>query len=418
MHTYNKTTKVRYDNNHVRLNNGEYQRADGRYCYRWTASDGKRRSIYASTLNQLRFKESQIETDRKEGIREDQSCTTVNDVYELWKQTKRGLRDRTFKSYIYMYELYIMPGFGKKRIQQVLKSDVKILYNSLVEGRRLSLATLDNIHTVLHQVFQLAVDDYIIRGNPTDRMLTELKRAYGRSEQRKALTVDEEKLLFKTIYNDARYLPWYPMLYIMANTGMRVGELTGLRWTDVNFIKKEISVNHNLCYYNHRDERGCYYSITKPKTKAGIRTIPMTPSVVKAFQMQMEYNQLTGLKCLDHIDGYDDFIFFNRFGHVHSPHSINSAIHRMVKNINLEILDKHDPDDDVLLLPDFSCHILRHTFATRLCEQGVNIKAIQSIMGQSDIHTTMDIYINVTNDFKRTELERFDALLNKDSRTG
>ncbi|MCR5593358.1 MAG: site-specific integrase [Saccharofermentans sp.] len=410
MKSNRKYSNTRYDSNHVRLNTGESEMANGKYCYRWTGIDGKRHAIYGATLNQLRFKETTISKNREDGIREDQSNTTINDVYDLWKQTKRGIRDHTFKSYMYFYDFFIKPGFGRKRIQVVKRSDVKMLYNSLIENRGLSLATLDNIHTVLHQVFQLAVDDYIIRSNPSDRMLTELKRSYGKSSQRRALSLDEERLFFNTILHDARYRQWYPMLYIMANTGMRIGEITGLRWCDVNFIKKEISVNHNLVYYNHRNERGCYYSINRTKTESGNRTIPMTDSVIKAFQMQMEYNKWSGIKCTDHIDGYDDFIFYGRFGGVYNQSTVNSAIHRIVKNINSDILEKHGLDSDVLTIPDFSCHILRHTFATRLCERGINIKVIQNLLGHADFETTMNIYVSVTNTLKHDEMAKFEKL--------
>ena len=78
----------------------------------------------------------------------------------------------------------------------------------------------------------------------------------------------------------------YPVFYIMANTGMRVGEITGLRWCDVDMENGIISVNHTLVYYNHRDEKGCYFSINTPKTKAGIREIPMTEGVKQAFLME------------------------------------------------------------------------------------------------------------------------------------
>ena len=418
MYSSKRTVKVRYDRNHVRLNKGESVRADGRYCYRWTSGDGKRQTVYANTLNELRFKEQGIAKDREDGIKEDQTNTTVNDVFELWKQTKRGIRDQTFKSYIYMYELFVKPNFGRKRIQQVKRTDVKMLYNGLVESRGLSIATLDNVHTVLHQVLQLAADDYIIRNNPSDRMLTELKRSYGRSEPRKALTAAQEQLLFKSMLKDPKYRPWYPLIYIMANTGMRVGEITGLRWCDVNFMTSEISVNHNLIYYRHRKGRDCYYAINSPKTKAGIRTIPMTESVKKAFRMQMEYMKEAGIKSIDHIDGYDDFIFVGRYGHVRNQSTINSAIHRMVKNINLDILEKNGLDSDPVLIPDFTCHILRHTFATRLCERGVNIKVIQDVMGHADFQTTMNIYVNVTNEVKKQELDKFESFISDDVKVG
>ena len=166
MASIKKTVKVRYDKNHVRLNKGEYQRADGRYCYRWTDLCKNRRAIYARTLDELRRLEKQIQRDRDDGIREDMSYATVNQIFELWKETKRGLRDRTKTSYIYFYDLFVRPNFGQKRIQSVKRSDVRAFYNNLIETRGIKVATLDNIHTVLHQVFQLAVDDDIIRKNP------------------------------------------------------------------------------------------------------------------------------------------------------------------------------------------------------------------------------------------------------------
>ncbi len=406
-----KLVKVRYDDNHVRLNKGESMRKGGGYCYRWSTPDKKRHSVYASTLESLRWKESQIEEDRSLGLREDQSTTTINEVFELWKATKRGIRDRTRTNYIYFYELFVMPIFGTKRIQKVKRTDVKAFYNSLVEERGLKLSTLDNVHTVLHQVFQLAVDDYIIRSNPSDRILTEIKRAVGPdTEPRKALTLEQETLFFKNVYSRPDFQKWFPILYIMANTGMRVGEITGLRWCDVDFEKNYISVNHTLVYYNHRDEEGCYYTIHSPKTKKSIRNIPLTPSVRAAFMMQKEYLKLAELECLDHICGYDDFIFVNRFGHVFNQSAINTAIQRMVKKINLEILDNIDEKDDPVLIPFFSCHVLRHTFATKMIYFGMNVKALQDILGHQEFSTTMDIYVDRSQTLMREELEKIEQL--------
>lgn len=95
-------------------------------------------------------------------------------MFDLWCQLKRGIKDSTFKNYIYMYELFVKPSFGKNRLVQVKKSDVRKFYNSLADGKVLKIATIDNVHNVLHQVFQVAVDDGMIRQNPTDNMLKEL----------------------------------------------------------------------------------------------------------------------------------------------------------------------------------------------------------------------------------------------------
>ena len=417
MSTVTRKVKVRYDKNHVRLNKGEIYRKDGRYAYGWFGPDKKRHYIYASTLDELRKLEDEIIQDEKDGIRGDVVNATVNDMFELWKETKRGLRDRTKTSYEYFYELFVKPTFGQKRIKQIKRSDVRLFYNHLVEGRGLKISTLDNVHTVLHQVFQIAVEDNIIRSNPTDLMLKDLKRAVGRdTEPRRALTQEEEELFFKEVLSRAEFRKWYPLLYIMANTGMRVGEITGLRWCDVDLEEDTISVNHTLVYYNHRDERGCYYNIHKPKTAAGYRTIPITPSVKEAFLMQKEHLKTADLKSVDHIDGYDDFIFVNRDGKVFNQGTVNSAIRRMVQTIDLELLENADGKDPEVIIPHFSCHVLRHTFATRLCEKAVNIKVIQAVLGHSDFQTTMNIYVDVTNRLKKDELDKFDEYINADKK--
>ena len=350
--------------------------------------------------------------NRHDGIKTDVKALSVNDVFDLWCNLKRGVKDSTMKNYIYMYEMFVRPTFGKKRLVTVKKSDVRGFYNRLADEKILKISTIDGIHNVLHQVFQVAVDDDYIRNNPTDNMLKELKQAHCMdSEKRKALTMEEEKIFLEYLMQKPKYRHWYPVFYIMANTGMRVGEITGLRWRDIDFDEGLISVNHTLVYYNHRDEHGCYYSINTPKTKAGERTIPMTDQVKNAFQMEREYQEEVGISSIDRIDGYDDFVFVNRFGMVQSQSTLNKAIKRIMRDCNGEILDNAVPGKEPTLLPDFSCHSLRHTFATRLCESGTNIKVIQDVLGHADVSTTMNIYVDVTNELKKNELKSFSAYM-------
>ena len=405
---------VRFDSNRVRLKTGETEKTTGGYEYRWTTRDGKRKSIYAPTLERLRELELELEIDKRDGIKADHKAMTVNDCFRLWKELKRGIKDSTFKNYIYMYEMFVMPTFGKKRVVQVQKSDVKRFYNSLVDNKVLSISTVDNIHNVLHQVFQVAVDDNYIRQNPTDRMLKELRLAHGHEiEKRKALTLAQQDLFLDFVKETPRYRHWYPIFYIMLNTGMRVGEITGLRWRDVDMENGVISVNHTLVYYNHQDDIGTYYSINTPKTEAGTREIPMVAGVKEAFEMEREYQRELAIKSVARIDGYDDFIFVNRNGQVQHQGTLNKALKRIMRDCNDQVLLATDLDKDPepVLLPNFSCHVMRHTFATRLCESGINIKVIQAVMGHVDISTTMDIYVDVVGDTKKRELANFDGYM-------
>ena len=400
-----KSNNRRRDKNRVILKTGEsYREKEDRYTYRWTDHRGKRHTIYAQTLDELRDKEAQISKDRYDGIKAEARYSTLNDVYEIWKKVKRGIRDHTFQNYTYMYTTFVYPSFGKNRLNRIKKSDVRKFYNYLFDERALSLATIDNIHTVVHQVFDLAVEDDYIRNNPSDQALKELRLSQGFTiEKKRALTRDEEKLLLDFLRKSRVYNHWYPVIAVMLGTGMRVGEVTGLRWCDVDFDKGVIDVNHSLIYYAHRivnegEKQGSYFAIGEPKTKAGCRKIPMFDSVKEALLMEKQYQDITGNHCKAVIDGYTDFIFVNRYGSVLHQGLINKALHRIIRDCNLHVIDKSKDSEPKVILPHFSCHSLRHTFATRLCEEEWDYKVIEEVMGHSDIRTTMDIYTDVTDD--------------------
>ena len=301
-----------------------------------------------------------------------------------------------------MYNMFVRKSFGKMRIATVKKSDVKRFYNTLADGQILKVSTIDTVHNILHQIFNLAVDDGYLRMNPTDNMLKELKQSHNFSvEKRKALTIDEQRLFIEFLQQNVRYHHWYPVFAIMLGTGMRVGEITGLRWCDIDLEEGMININHTLVYYNDGINKGCTFHINSPKTKAGERIIPMLDFVKEAFLIEQEYQKEAGLVCNAMIDCYTDFIFINRFGYVQHQGTLNKAIKRIIRDCNDEVLLEGNPN--AVLLPPFSCHSLRHTFTTRLCEAGINVKVIQDVLGHKDISTTMNIYADVTKDMKQKE---------------
>ena len=272
----------------------------------------------------------------------------------------------------------------------------------LVDERGLKLNTVDSIHTVLHQVLDMAVGDNYIRSNPSDNALKELKQVRNiGTDKRRALTVDQQKLFITFLKGSKVYGHWYPIFAVMLGTGMRVGEVTGLRWSDVDFEAEEVDVTHTLVYYNH-SENGCYFTVNTPKTEAGERNIPMLDFVKEAFEQERINQKFQGIKCEVTIDGYTDFIFLNRNGNVQHQGTLNKALRRIIRDCNEEVIAKDE--ENPVLLPRFSCHNLRHTFTTRLCESGMNIKAIQEILGHKDISTTMDIYAEATKDLKKREM--------------
>ena len=404
-----KKTNKRFDKKHRLLRKGEVQRADGYYIYRWTTRDGKRHSVTTRTLEELREKEEEIIRDKCDGIKADAKNVTVNDMYELWRTMKRGVKDNTFQNYCYMYTMFVQPEIGRFRIQTLKKSDIKRFYNMLVEERGLKISTVDNVHTVLHQVLTAAVEDGYMRMNVSDNVLKELKQALNiGAGRRRALTMPEQELFLEYLNSEKnRYFHWYPIFAVMIGTGMRVGEITGLRWCDIDLEEGIIEVNHTLVYYDHAKD-GCYFNVHTPKTEAGRRRIPMLDYVKEAFQMERRYQDFNDLKCKVTVDGYTDFIFINRFGSVQHQGTLNKALRRIIRDCNEDQLARGMKEP--VLLPKFSCHSLRHTFTTRLVEEGVNIKVVQDVLGHKDVATTLNIYTDVTKELKKKE---FDSLQKK-----
>ena len=405
----------RKDSHRIVLKKGEYQRTNGTYAYRWTDEKGKRHEVYARDLDDLRAKEKEIDADTNEGIKVEARYVIINEMYDLWVQLKRGIKDNTFENYKYMYNTFVRPSFGKKRIQTLKKSDVKIFYNYLADQRCLQASTIDSIHNVLHQVLDMAVDDKYIRSNPSDKALKELKQSHAfKTEKRRALTIAEQELFLNYLRNNETYSHWYPIFAVMLGTGMRVGEITGLRWCDIDLDNGVIDINHTLVYYCHRHEvelNGCYFNINTPKTKASNRKIPMIESVKEAFLMEKANQEKSGIKCSVVIDGYSDFIFVNRNGKTQHQGTLNKAIRRIIRDCNDEVL--LNDENATVLLPHFSCHSLRHTFSTRMCEAGINVKVIQDTLGHQDISTTMNIYTDATKEMKKQEFESLDNYLKK-----
>lgn len=283
----------------------------------------------------------------------------------------------------------------------------------LLESKKLSISTLENIHTLLHPTFTLAVRDDIIRKNPSDGVMADIKKKkFGKKAYvRHALTIEQQKAFLRFVQSNDVYRRWKNLFITLFGTGCRIGEIVGLRWDDCDFRKKCISINHSVTYYPR--ERGvyqCEYEVSLPKTEAGIRMIPMLPEVYEALMDELEFQKSTGMHNVKIIDGMSNFIFFNRFYSVHNPSGVNRAIRRISEDYNVEeVLKAKKEKREPIIIPRFSCHHIRHTFCTRLCENETNVKLIQEIMGHKDIQTTLDIYAEITESKK---IETFASLAN------
>lgn len=396
--------------NHVLRDGESWREKEHRYMYRWGESNGKRHCVYAKTLDALRKKEKEIIRNKVEEISTAGSSLRLDDVHDVWMKNKVGLKESTKVNYLYMYDHFIAPKIGRMKIKDIRKTTILGLYNDLTReddiGQTMAINTLEIIHNVLRQILQVAVDDDYIRKNPTEGVLREVKKANSYSRpKRKALTLKEQKQFVKFLKSDPRYYRWSILIAVLLGTGCRISEFVGLRWCDIDWDNNTISINHNLIYRKHTDGK-CRFSISTTKTEAGTRTIPMLPEVRQALQDERARQRELGEKCSVVIDGYTDFIFFNRFGNPHQPAAINREIGRIILAYNAQEMELAEVEGrTAVLLPKFTCHNLRHTFCTRLCENESNIKVIQEIMGHTDIKTTMEIYAEAQKELKEHSVQ-------------
>jgi integrase len=380
--------------------------------YSYTDPLGRRKFIYANDLTELREKEQKLQRDQLDGLDiYAAGKATVNDTFDRYMATKYELRDSTRSGYLYTYDRFVRDTFGFKKLIEVKYSDVLQFYYYLLNEKELAIGTVDSVHCLLHPTFDLAVRDDIIRKNPTDGVMKEITKKSGKNKGiRHALTVEQQRAFMDYMATHPIYYHWWPLFTVLLGTGTRIGECLGLRWEDLDFDKKLISINHSIVYYPEKKTKSAIMRVSLPKTEAGIRTIPMLDVVKDAFEIEKEEQAEKGGNT-QVIDGMNGFVFCNRFGDVPNPQTVNATIRRIRNSYNAEeVLNAKKENREPVILPEFSCHHLRHTFATRLCETETNLKVIQSVMGHASIETTMNIYADATDKKKQ---ESFDELASK-----
>lgn len=415
-------SEKRRDSKNRILQNGESQRKDGKYEFKYVDVNGTRRSAYSWKLVatdkipegkrcelSLREMEKQIRRDLEDGIStHTANSITLDELFDTYMSTKE-LKQSTRTNYMYMYKNYVSNVIGKKRIGSIKYSDIKKFYNSLILEKKFKPNSMEIINTILHPVFTMAVRDGYIRTNPSDGVMAEMKKSHNwEKPKRHALTEEQQAKFIDFVANSDTYSHWLPLMTVFLGTGCRVGEIIGLTWDDCDFAEGIISINHNLIY-RQQDDGKCEMHITTPKTESGKRIVPMFEAVRKALLQEKKQQMKQGFNSTI-IDGYSGFIFTNRCGYVHNPHTINRAIKRIYMACNeQEKLQAKKEHRQPILIPHFSVHNLRHTFCTRFCENETDLKIIQEIMGHSDITTTMNIYNEATKERKQESFARLEG---------
>ena len=400
--------KKRADNKGRILCTGERQRPeDNRYLYRYFDSTGKRRIIYALTLSELREKEKQIQRDLQDGIDISRSDMTLNQLFQMYMDNKTDLRESTRCNYISVWNNGLKDSvLGNMKIAQIRQIHIRSFYSELVK-KGLSANMVKLYHNLIYPALELAVDSDIIRKNPAKDAK---KGIGGTKKERTAMTIAEQGKLLDFIKGSDRYRIYYPMMVFALSTALRVGELTGLRWSDVDLKENIIHIRQQLIYRNLGD--GCRFHVQDLKTEAGRRDIPLTASARKSLIRQKELSLLLGTKQKKEIDGITDFVFLNSLGNPYATNAINFMLKNMVDAYNRaerEAAGREKREAEPLL--HISAHILRHTACTRLAESGIDPKTLQYIMGHSSIAVTMDIYNHVDTVRVKNEMEKAEDVI-------
>ena len=415
--------KERRDSKNRLLQKGEYQKPDGRYMYRYTDAYGNTQFVYSWRLTKtdrdpkgkhsdmcLRDLEKQIAKDIEDGINFVVSkSSTLNDYFELYMSQTRRLKKTTRSTYRQKYDLYARNTIGNRKIADLRYNDIKRFYNNIVYsdgGRTATMLTLDS---VLNSVFRLSARDDCIRNNPAVGVATELKAEIGyENTHKKALSKSEQDLLIRYIQGHAVYKKWLNMIIFLLGTGCRIGEACGLTWDDCDSKNDVIFIRRSLNYTPEEHSQKYMWSISTPKSKSGIREIPMLPEVKKLLNDERMRQMKEGFTTTE-IDGVSGFVFSNRDGNVVMPRSFSAALDRIVSSYNKdEELSSAEDGRDPKFMPTITPHILRHTFCTRLCENEVNTKVVQEVMGHANITTTMNIYNTATTEFKKSEFQQIE----------
>jgi integrase len=400
-----KTT--RKDHKGRNLKDGESQRADLRYQYRYTDNAGKRCTIYDWDLADLRIKEKQIQKDMDDNINTGGSKITFNQQFQKYIDTKPRLALSTKNNYLDLWKNHIeKESLGNKKICDIVKSDLLLFYNGLVK-KGFKNGTIQLFQNIMYPCFQLAVDDNIIRTNPAKDCMKEFSK--NDAKKKEALTIDEQSRLINFVANSQYYSIYLPMITFMLSTACRCGETIGITWDDIDMKKKLISIDHQLIY---KKVDGCIkFYVSTPKTETGQRTIPMTNELFEQLKKQREYQLILGVDHSYQVDGYKNFVFTTKGGKPMQPNCVNRFLANIVKTYNDEEKEKAKKEHrKPIELPSISAHTLRHTGCTRMAESGMDIKALQYIMGHATLSMTMDIYNHIDTTRVISEMQKVDGI--------
>ncbi len=356
---------------------GIFQQKDGVYCARFVDRYGRRKCKRSKKLQEVRkWLADSTFTDKHSDLNHAEDLL-VEAWFQYWIGIKKQtVRANTVRNYAERYEHNIKDIIGNKLLSEVKPIHCQNIFLKMAEkGYRTS--TIYQARITLYNMLELAKENDVILINPCKKSV---KSNMGKpSVKREALTVDNQRKFLETIFG-YNYENQYRFV---LQTGLRAGELIGLRWSDIDFDERTIKIQRSMEFRYSTKE----WMTGPPKSKSGNRTIPLTDEAVRILENQRAKNKQINPVPIE----WRETVFLCRNGTPVKNSAYDTALSQFC---------------DQAGIPRISMHILRHTFATRCIEAGMKPKTLQTIMGHSNIGITMNLYVHMTDDEKKKEMEK------------
>ncbi len=401
-------SEVRRDNKGRKLFNGESQRQDGKYEYKYYDVRGNRKTVYSWKLTptdkipegrrddiSLREKIKEIQKKLNSNITMDGGGYTVLELVKKYISLKTGVRHNTMANYRFVINLIEKEAFGRKRIDKVRVSDAKQWLIKLKREDRKGYSSIQVIRGVVKPAFQMAVEDDLLAKNPFEFKLNTIIK--NDSVTREAITQQQEREFLEFVKNDDHFCKYYDGILILFKTGLRISEFIGLTKKNIDFENDRIIVDHQL-----QRTREMKYIIENTKTSSGVRMIPMTPEVKEAFQRILDDRKKPKVEPM--VEGYSGFLFLDKNDNPMVALHWEKYFHRIWEKYN---------STHMVQMPKVTPHVCRHTFCSNIAMSGMNPKMLQYIMGHSDISVTLNTYTHSSYDDAAEEMKKITEISSK-----
>lgn len=357
----------------------------------WAAAatvNGKRKYFYGKTQKEAKDKREAFLRDVEKGVSVDAKKQTVAAFLQDWLENsqKQSLRPRSYERYEEVVRLHIAPVIGQYQLQKLSPQHVQALY-AQKQDEGYSSTTVLYIHNVLHKALKSAV-----RWGLVARNVCELVDPPRREDfEGQTLTVEQSRKLLEA----ARGLRLEALFVLALATGMRRGEIMGLKWQDINFGKGELQIRRVLSRIPSKLP-GQGFEEAEPKTQKSKRKVVIAPFALAALKKHLE-QQLEARAKAGNIWQDHDYVFCTSIGtHLNPDKDIRVPLKRLLQKAGL---------------PDIRFHDLRHSTASLLFSEGVHPKIVQEILGHSNIRITLDIYSHMLPTMQDNAMRRLDDLL-------